>query len=91
MQIPVFSELSGKLFWQKVKIGLFFSPKDGGWKFSIHQNMNRKMELDLSREMCHVCDGPIAKNLRTEKEWCINPACLICNVILSIPYKEKKE
>ncbi len=53
--------------------------------------MNRKMELDLSREMCHACDGPIAKNLRTEKEWCINPACLICNVILSIPYKEEKE
>ena len=48
-------------------------------------------ELDLTREMCHACDGPLAKNLRTEKEWCINPICLIRNVILTIPYKEVKD
>ncbi len=53
--------------------------------------MNRKMELDLSREMCHVCDGPLTKDIETEIEKCMRLGCLVRGVPFSIPYKEKKE
>ena len=47
-------------------------------------------ELDLTREVCHSCSGLLAKNIRTEKEWCINPVCLIYSIPFTIPYKEVK-
>lgn len=47
--------------------------------------------LDLTREVCHACGDPLAKNLRTGKEWCINKGCLIRNIQFTIPYKEPED
>lgn len=52
---------------------------------------DKKIELDLSKEKCHVCGNTMARNIRAEKEWCVNPGCTIRNTKLSIPYKEVKD
>ena len=48
-------------------------------------------ELDLTHEVCHSCGGLLAKNIRAEKEWCINPICIIRNIKFSIPFIVEKE
>jgi len=46
--------------------------------------------LDLRREVCHVCQMRLTKNLVKETEVCTNPQCHIRGIKFNIPYKFRR-
>ena len=54
-------------------------------------NNTKEKKLDLSREYCHVCAGPLTRDLETGKEKCIRLGCSARNVEFTIPVVEELE